>query len=334
MRHFLPAVFALGLSLTAAATPAASETLTVYTYDSFTSDWGPGPAIETAFEAECGCDLEWVAVDDAALLLSRLRLEGENTSADIVLGLDTNLMAEAEATGLLQLHGIDMAALDLPIAWDDPVFVPFDYGYFAIIYDSETLSEPPASLVELVDGVDGPKLIIQDPRTSTPGLGLLLWVQDVYGDGAADAWAKLDQRILTVTKGWGEAYGLFLDGEAPMVLSYTTSPAYHQIAEETDRYRAAMFDEGHYLQVELAAMTAGTEHEDLARQFLAFVLSQDFQTAIPTGNWMYPVVDIGDDLPSVFAELPRPSKTLMIEPDDVAANRSQWIETWLGAMSR
>ncbi len=332
MRHFLPIVFALGLAF--AASPAASETLTVYTYDSFTSEWGPGPAIETAFEAQCGCDLEWVAVDDAALLLSRLRLEGQNTSADVVLGLDTNLMAEAEATGLLQPHGIDLTALDMPIAWDNPVFVPFDFGYFAIIYDSEALSEPPTSLAELIDDVDGPKLIIQDPRTSTPGLGLLLWVQDVYGDAAADAWAKLDQRILTVTKGWGEAYGLFLDGEAPMVLSYTTSPAYHQIAEETDRYRAAMFDEGHYLQVELAAMTAGTEKEDLARQFLGFVLSRDFQAVIPTGNWMYPVVDIGDDLPPVFADLPLPPKTLMIEPDDVAAHRSAWIDAWLGAMSR
>ena len=71
--HYL--ALTLGLALTAAAS-ARAETLTVYTYDSFTSEWGPGPAIETAFEAQCGCDLEWVGVDDAALLLSRLRLEG------------------------------------------------------------------------------------------------------------------------------------------------------------------------------------------------------------------------------------------------------------------
>jgi thiamine transport system substrate-binding protein len=183
--HYL--VLTFGLALTAAAA-ARAETLTVYTYDSFTSEWGPGPAIETAFEAHCGCDLEWVGVDDAALLLSRLRLEGDATAADIVLGLDTNLMAEAEATGLLQPHGLDMAALDLPVPWDDPVFVPFDYGYFAVIYDSEAIDEPPASLAELVDNPDGPKLIIEDPRTSTPGLGLLLWMQDVYGDRSAEAW--------------------------------------------------------------------------------------------------------------------------------------------------
>ena len=37
-----------------------------------------------------------------------------------------------------------------------------------------------------------------------------------------------------MTQGWSEAYGLFLKGEADMVLSYTTSPAYH-IAVEKDR---------------------------------------------------------------------------------------------------
>ena len=43
----------------AMATMAAAETpvLTVMTYDSFVSDWGPGPAIEAAFEEVCACDL-------------------------------------------------------------------------------------------------------------------------------------------------------------------------------------------------------------------------------------------------------------------------------------
>lgn len=87
------------------------------------------------------------------------------------------------------------------------------------------------SLEALVRDPNGPTVIIEDPRTSSPGLGLLLWMKSVFGDGAADAWAAMAPRIVTVTRGWSEAYGLFLDGEADMVLSYTTSPAYHTIAE-------------------------------------------------------------------------------------------------------
>lgn len=74
------------------------------------------------------------------------------------------------------------------------------------------------------------KIVIEDPRTSTPGLGLVLWVKSIYGDKTADAWSKLAPKVLTVTPGWSEAYSLFTKGEAEMVLSYTTSPAYHMIA--------------------------------------------------------------------------------------------------------
>ena len=317
-----------------AALPARAETLTVYTYDSFISEWGPGPAIEAAFEGQCGCDLQWVGVDDAGLLLTRLRLEGRDTEADVVLGLDTALMADAQAAGVVENHGIEMPPLALPMTWTDPVWVPVDYGYFAVIYDSQVLPDPPMTFAELVEGEDGAKLVIEDPRTSSPGLGLLLWVKTLYGEDAGEAWQGLSRRVLTVTKGWSEAYGLFLDGEAPMVLSYTTSPAYHLMMEGSDRYRAIDFPEGSYMQIEVAAMTAATDQPDLARQFLAFVVSADFQRTIPEGNWMFPVIDLGADLPQVFRELPRPEKALLLAPSEVSLQRATWIEEWLGAMSQ
>src|SRR5690606_32381435 len=107
-------------------------TLTVYTYESFTAEWGPGPAVEKAFEAECGCDVKFVSVADGVALLNRVRLEGEAGAAEIVLGLDTNLTAEAKATGLFSPHGT-RAETTVPGGFDDDVFVPYDYGYFAVV---------------------------------------------------------------------------------------------------------------------------------------------------------------------------------------------------------
>jgi thiamine transport system substrate-binding protein len=98
------------------------------------------------------------------------------------------------------------------------------------------------------------------------------------------------RRIVTVTRGWSEAYGLFLDGEADMVLSYTTSPAYHLIAEDDDSKAAAEFAEGHYMQVEVAGVLENAPQPELARQFMEFMLTDGFQAAIPTTNWMYPAV--------------------------------------------
>ncbi|MGD9740919.1 MAG: thiamine ABC transporter substrate binding subunit [Bauldia sp.] len=318
----------------AAATPALAQpapTLTVYTYSSFAGEYGPGATVAANFEAMCDCALEWVVTDDAGTLIARLLLEGASTPADIVLGLDTSLMEEARASGLFAPHGITLEGLDLPVAWTDDTFVPFDWGWFAFVYDSETLAAAPASLRELVTDPDGPTIIIEDPRTSSPGLGLLLWMKEVFGDGAADAWAQLAPRIVTVTRGWSEAYGLFLEGEADMVLSYTTSPAYHLIAEGEDRYEAAIFEEGHALQVEVGAMVASTDQPQLAREFLDFMLTDGFQAAIPEGNWMYPATIV--DVPAVFADLPRPAMSFLTAPADLVANREAWINEWLGALA-
>lgn len=312
---------------------AAGKTLTIYTYESFVSEWGPGPKVKEAFEKTCDCTVNFVGVADGVALLTRLKLEGETSEADVVLGLDTNLVEEAKETGLFEAHGVDASAVKVPGGFSDDVFLPYDYGHFAVIYDTETIKTPPTSLKELVEGDPAQKIVIQDPRTSTPGLGLLLWVKSVYGDKAPEAWAKLKDRVLTVTPGWSEAYGLFTKGEAPMVLSYTTSPAYHMVAEETDRYQAAEFSEGHYIQIEVAGLLKNAPEKELARQFLAFMLRPGFQDTIPTNNWMMPVAATSEPLPEAFGKLVQPKTTFLMDPAEVAANRQAWIDEWLKAMT-
>ncbi|MDO9416622.1 thiamine ABC transporter substrate binding subunit [Pararhizobium sp.] len=329
--------FAASLALLAVSVlpaAAADKKLTIYTYESFVTEWGPGAKVAEAFEKTCGCDIEWVGVADGVELLTRLKLEGEGTKADLVLGLDTNLITEAKATGLFVPHGIDVSGVKIPGGFSDDVFVPYDYGHFAIVYDTKTLMEPPRSLKDLVDGDPSQKLVIEDPRTSTPGLGLLLWVKSVYGNEAPTAWAKLKNRILTVTPGWSEAYGLFTKGEAPMVLSYTTSPAYHMIAESTDRYQAAKFSEGHYIQIEVAGVTKAAKDPQLAKDFLTFMVGPQFQSIIPETNWMLPVAATTQPLPEAFGKLVSPDKTFLMPAEEVARNRKAWIDEWLAAMSK
>ena len=333
MRKILFSLMAAAAALSSSAVFAADKTLTVYTYESFTSEWGPGAKVAEAFEKTCGCKVDYVSVADGVELLTRLKLEGASSKADVVLGLDTNLITEAKATGYFAPHSLDVSAVKVPGGFSDDVFVPYDYAHFAVIYDTETVKNPPKSLKELVEGDPNEKLVIEDPRTSTPGLGLLLWVKSVYGDQSAAAWAKLKNRVLTVTPGWSEAYGLFTKGEAPMVFSYTTSPAYHMVAENTDRYQAAAFSEGHYIQIEVAGMTKSSRDPELAKSFLAFVTGPEFQSIIPTTTWMMPVAAGKEPRPEAFGKLVSPEKTFLMSPDEVAKNRKAWIDEWLSSMS-
>ncbi|MDN8584657.1 thiamine ABC transporter substrate binding subunit [Vibrio alginolyticus] len=318
-------------AITSTSAFTAEKPLTIYTYDSFAADWGPGPKIEQAFESKCGCDVNFVALDDGVSILNRLRLEGGNSKADIVLGLDNNLMAEAKKTGLLTEHNVDTANTVLPNGWSDTTFVPYDYGYFAFVYNTEKLANPPKSMKELVETRDDLKVIYQDPRTSTPGQGLMLWMKSIYGDDVTQAWQKLASKTVTVTKGWSEAYSMFLNGESDLVLSYTTSPAYHLIAENDSKFATANFAEGHYMQVEVAAKVKGAKNSELADQFMNFILSDEFQSAMPTGNWMYPVTDV--ELPKGFETLSVPNKSLSFSADEVAKMRKSWIREWQSALT-
>lgn len=333
-RAFVALLAALPLGLSAPATAQEKPTLTVYTYSSFVGRYGPGARIKERFEAICGCTLEWVASDNAGAIAGRLRLEGPQTRADVVLGIDMNVAAEARATGLFAPHGQSLEGLSLPVPWRDADFVPFDWGHLAFVYDANRLQSPPTSLRQLVDDPNGPRIVLQDPRTSAPGLGFLLWMRQVFGEQADAAWTRLRPRIVTFSRGWSESYGLFLRGEADMVLSYTTSPAYHVSVEKKTNFRAAGFSEGHHLHVELAGVTRTSRQPELARRFLAFMLSDAFQSLIPEGNWMYPVRTPAAGLPPSFADLVKPERSLLFSAEDIQANRRAIIDGWLAATTR
>lgn len=322
------------ISLSSSALQAADDkTLNVYTYDSFASDWGPGPKIKANFEKECACTLNFVTLDSSVGILSRVQLEGSSSKADVLLGLDLNLMTAAKESGLIAEHNVDTSKVTTPGGWNDNNFVPFDQGYFAFIYNTETLKEVPTSLKEVVEN-QSLSVIYQDPRTSTPGLGLMLWMKSVYGDNAGQAWETLASHTKTVTKGWYDGYSMFLKGEADVVLSYTTSPAYHMVVENESKYQAVPAVEGFYPQIEVAAQLKNAPNSALASQFMQFILTQGFQSEIATGNWMFPVIEQGDSLPEAFSTLEQPTKVLTLPAEKVAANRKQWINEWLDSVTQ
>lgn len=306
-----------------------AKTLTVYTYDSFVSEWGPGPQLKKAFEAQCQCQVKFVAAEDGISILNRVRIEGKKSKADVLLGLDNGLIEETRQLNLVQPHGLTLDHLSANLNWQDTNFVPFDYGYFAFIYDSRKIKTPAVSLEALI--TSDAQIIYQDPRTSTPGQGLMTWIKAVYGEQSADKWQQLAKHTVTVTKGWWEAYSMFLEGGSDYVLSYTTSPAYHAVVEGHEYYKAALFNEGHVPQIEVAAISQNSQNPILAKEFLQFLTSPEAQKIIPVTNWMLPVID-DVELPAAFSQLIQP-KAIGFTPKEISQNRKQWLREWRRAAS-
>ena len=326
MKKIFILLILLGLS-----TKIYANDLTIYTYDSFVSDWGPGPVIEKIFEEKFDIDINFIAVDSAATLLNKIILEGTATKADIVLGLDMNLLNNAENSNLFENHKIKNLnqKLDLPITWESKQFVPYNFGYFAFVYNNKKFTDVPQSMHELINDTNA-RIVIQDPRTSTPGLGLLTWMKAIYGNMAQSEWKKLNKKIVTVTKGWTDAYyNIFLAGEADMVLSYTTSPAAHIMFENNNNFTAINFKEGNYLTVEFAGILKSSKNKIQANNFINFILTEEFQSVIPSTNIMYPATKI-NNMPEAFKSLEIPN-ALQIDAILINRNKNLWIEEWLNA---
>ena len=299
---------------------ARAKEVVVYTYDSFISEWGPGPELEKMFEEETGLELTFVDCGDGVQVLSRAMLEKDNVQADVILGLDNNISKQAIDSKILSPYKPANAdkvipsevAAQLDSDWS---LTPFDSSHFAMIYDTESNVPYPASLDDLLNPVYEKKIILMDPRTSTPGLGFVAWTVAVYGDKVVDYWKALKPNILTMAPGWSAGYGLFKKGEAPLVISYTTSPASHVEYDNTDRYVAAIFEQGHSIQVEGAGILKGAPNADGAKKFMDFLISDEAQNAIPLTQWMNPA-NKNVELPESYkVAAPIPSKTLSADPD-------------------
>lgn len=311
-----------------------AQPLTVYTYDSFSADWSAGPKVKAGFEKQFPqCQLNYVAFDNNGTLFNRVRLEGKKTKADVVLGLDHHQMDEAKKLAMFEPNQVDLSKLALPIKWDDRTFLPFDFAKYAFIYDKNKLTNPPKSLKELVERKDL-KVLYQDPRTSSIGRGLLLWVNALYPQTEAqNVWKALSEHTVTVTKGWTEAYGAFLKGEGDLVLSTNTSPIYHILSEQKDNYMATEFSEGGVLQVEVVAKVANRNNV-CADYFLDYLISPEAQADIAKNNVMLPVIN--SPIESHIDELKKHTKNSpVLDTSTITGDQLKtWINQWQKALSK
>jgi hypothetical protein len=81
-------------------------------------------------------------------------------------------------------------------------------------------------------------------------------------------------------------------------------------------------------QVEYAGVLRGAPHPELARQLVEFMLSSEWQSALPSSNFVDPVVP-GTPRPPEFERwAARPAAPLDLPVDRIGAERDQWIEQW------
>ncbi|ASJ04860.1 thiamine ABC transporter substrate-binding protein [Thermococcus barossii] len=310
----------------------AEETLTVYSYDSI--EWWMKEIIPI-FEQKYGVKVNLVLIGDAGEVLNRLILEKDNPQADVVVGIDNSYLAKAIDAGILEPYRPANADVipDWIIEKFDPTFhlTPYDYGYIAINYRKDMVQKPPESLEDLTKPEWKGKLIIEDPRTSSPGMAFLLWTIAVYGDDWLDYWERLKENDVQIVEGWSAAWNAFTKGEYPLVLSYATSPAATVYYDNNTNVGAVAFREGNYLQIEGAGIVKGAKHPELAKKFIEFLISEEAQEKLPLNQWMYPV-NRNVKTPEVFKYAVKVEKPVTVDPKDIEKNYDLWLRQWTQLM--
>jgi len=331
---FVALIFIFIVNFLSGCKPKEKETLVIYSYDSFIS-YGLPEVTNKLFEDKYNCKVEYRSFGGVDATLNRLILEKNVPQADLFVGLNMNELQKAFNEDLFIAYKPESAKIIAEEYVVDKTWrvIPFDGpNSLAILYDSEKLLNPPRSFNDLLRDEYKNKLILEDPRTSSPGLGFLLWTVAVFGeDNYSNYWRELRNNIFHVYPEWESAFEAFKNGEAPMMISYDLDPAYFYYDSQTTRYKAVVLEEGGWLQLEFASIVKNSKHIDLAKKYIEFMLSEEFQKEIPLHQWTYPI-NKTVALPECFNYATPANKFITLSPEDIQNKSENWIKEWVNIM--
>ncbi len=310
------------------AAPTESRTLTVITHDSFALD----EKTIAAFKADSGYDVKYVAPGDVGTVVNQLILTKDAPLGDVVYGIDNTFAGRAIQAGILspyaspaQPKGSDAYAAD-----GSHSLTPVDYGDVCVNADTAWFKAKGLAVPVTLDDLAKPEyanlLVVENPASSSPGLAFLAATVGAKGDpGYLDLWKQLKANGVKVVKGWTEAYtvefsGSSGKGDRPLVVSYSSSPAFEHGTE--------VLTQTCFRQIEYAGVLAGAQNEVGARKFVDFLVSKQVQAQIPDTMYMDPVdpdVELPADWKKYAATVDAP---ITVPVAELGAKREQWIKAW------
>jgi thiamine transport system substrate-binding protein len=156
----------------------------------------------------------------------------------------------------------------------------------------------------------------------------MIWSATVAGDDYGDYFRGLAGNANgNVYGSWDAMYTSWDQGEAPIAISYGLDTAYEVMWYETnDTVTVVPPDEG-YRQIEGAGLVKGAPHPDLARKFMDFILTDEFQEEV-YNNYMLPVVP-SVEIDQTFMEYGVFAEN-HVEPTlyDVEDHYEDWLDSW------
>ncbi|MBB6647271.1 thiamine ABC transporter substrate-binding protein [Halobellus ruber] len=332
-----------GSTGTTAGTAASSTPeLVVGTYGTFVDapSTSPGQWIKETFESEFDATLSFATPDSEINYYIERANRGVDIEADVYTGVrvrDLIRIDEQLDDGLFTpVEGIPgQGDVKSDIQFDpNGRVVPFATGYVSLVYDETQGANGEYAAPETFEGLLDPEhegdLLAQNPASSTTGrLFLLHTIQALGRDNYLDYWADLQDNGARVLGSWSDSYTAYQEGEAPMVVSYSTDQVYAvRSDEDLDQHQIRFLNDQGYADAEGIALFEGTDNPDLARSFVEFMLRPDVQGEIAQQWVSFPATTTAD-LPDSFSTYAKePPEGVIFEYDTLRDNLSEWTRAW------
>lgn len=343
MKHilFLSLLILAACSPQSTATPRTTgpQTLNVMTHDSFEVS----KDVIKSFEDANNAKVVLLKSGDAGAMLNKAILTKDAPLADVLYGVDNTFLSRALEADIFEPYN-SSALREIPDDFkldDSNRALPVDYGDVCVNYDKKYFADNNLAVPESLEDLTKPEykglLVTENPATSSTGLAFLLATIAHYGDSFTEYWQALKDNGVVVVDGWEAAYytnfsGSSGHGPQPMVVSYGTSPAAEVIFAEKpldDAPTASILGpDTCFRQIEFVGILKGTKNRALAEKFVDFMLSKQFQEDMPLQMFVYPV-NSNAALPEEFIKYSQaPQQPATLSPEEIAANRDQWIQAW------
>ncbi|MFB6179138.1 MAG: thiamine ABC transporter substrate binding subunit [Halorientalis sp.] len=311
-------------------------TLTVATYSSFTGDGAAGTWLKSAFEKEYPkVTVKFETPENGFNQYIQRQQQGAPLGADMYVGLNTGELVRADQKlddDILRsfdgIEGRDAVKEGLRI---DPNgrAVPYDTGYISLVYDEDEVQNP-GTFDALLDSRYEGALITENAQQSDTGRAFLLWTILAKGnDGYLDYWSSLLDNGARVLSDWEPAYQAYTNGEAPMVVSYSTDQVYYHGPDvNMAKHQVGFLDDQGYANPEAMGVFADAKNPRLGRLFMEFVLTERAQEKIAVKNVQFPAVEgvtPGEEFSKYALEPPEP---VTFSYDDLAGNVETWVDDW------
>lgn len=297
---------------------ATPQQVVLLAYDSFT----PAEGIFDDFTSDTGATVKIVTSGDSGSLISKAILTAGTPEGDVLWGLDNTLLSRAQNADLMTSYQ------------------PVDFGDICVNADTNWFANKklpvPTSFEDLAKPQYKGLLVVQDPVSSSPGLGFLLGTISHFGEGTwQNYWTSLKANDVRIVPDWTTAYTVDFSGSSgkgdfPLVVSYGSSPPAEVLYSPTPITKppTSVITSTCFRQTEYVGALRGAQNPRLAEKLIEYLLDVKFQESMPLSLFVFPV-NKSAALPELFKKFAViPENSLSLEPSLIEDKRDEWIDAW------